>query len=263
MRTLMAVVLLASTLQVAPANAQGCKELHNTFGVQVRCVNKVLKARPFEPMKKPPSRNTKPPKSDSPKQTTNNLSEIWACLYMPFDNSDTCEVIPPKGPGPNAPEPKPVNIHLVSQEAALKMKIPAPKIVLGPDPSVNKWNMTAVGFPNWLWTEEASSLNSVVTEQGITITMTATRASSTVAWGDGTTSTCTSMTPRPEKAGPRDKSPDCGHVYLKAQDPTTISVTANWTITWRAMGQSGTVRVSRDASRTVKVGELNAVLTDN
>ncbi|MGA4670372.1 hypothetical protein ACPCG0_11360 [Propionibacteriaceae bacterium Y1923] len=138
-----------------------------------------------------------------------------------------------------------------------------PTPIIGPDPARNQWNMIPVGFPLWVWTEHPRQLGASTTEQGITITMTATAGPTSVNFGDGTTITCHTMTRRPQILNPAAQhSPDCGHVY---QDKShyTITATTPWTVQWHALGQTGTLTLTTTASTTLRVGELTAVLVPN
>ncbi|MEL4505504.1 MULTISPECIES: hypothetical protein [unclassified Luteococcus] len=139
------------------------------------------------------------------------------------------------------------------------MKLPEPSIKIGPEPEVNEWKMIAVGQPVWLWTADAKDIDASKTEQGIAVKLVATPASTTIDLGDGKTITCKTSTPRPADAKPMDKSPDCGHTWLKAGNHT-VTASTNWEIQWSALGQSGTLPMERSASRTVEVGELASVV---
>ena len=162
--------------------------------------------------------------------------------------------------GPPSPVTTPVDIEAVAREAALELQVPAPRPVIGPDPARNQWNMIPVGFPIWVWTEALTSVNASTSRAGITISMTATAATTTVSFGDRTTITCTSMSRRPPVLDPPDTpSPDCGHVYQNT-GLRTITATASWTVTWAAMGHTGTLALTSSASTTLRVGELTAVL---
>lgn len=161
---------------------------------------------------------------------------------------------------PGQPAAPPVNVPAVSRSAALAMRLPLPDVNLYPDPSINRWNMVAVGNPLWLWTTTSSSQSASTTQQGITIQMEARRGPVLVTWGDGTSMTCTTMSQPPQiPMSSPTASPDCGHTYTSKGD-RTITVSTTWTVTWAALGQSGTVTVPRSSSRQVDVGELNALI---
>ena len=81
----------------------------------------------------------------------------------------------------------------------------------------------------------------------------------------GTTLTCTTATPyplpRPATLG--QPSPDCGHTYTRASLPKgtyTITATAHWQVHWAGLGHTGTLPTTTTATRTLGVGELQAVV---
>lgn len=141
------------------------------------------------------------------------------------------------------------------------MRIPAPEIGVAPDPMANEWKMLAVGFPVWITGNQVTEQNASTTQQGITIQMRASAGPTVVDFGDGTTRTCVTMSPRPPSAPAQAESPDCGHTYQR-KGTYTITATTTWTITWSALGQSGTVTMARSNSTTLRVGELTAVLVE-
>ncbi|MFV0452120.1 MAG: hypothetical protein ACK5LS_07735, partial [Propioniciclava sp.] len=154
----------------------------------------------------------------------------------------------------------------VAREAVLTLAVPDPEIMVGPDPSVNKWNMAVVGFPLWVWTESDDTVSASVTEQGITIELTAVRDKIVFDFGDGTTTTCREMTAYSRtRAGYElgDPSPTCGHMYEYPSLPDgdyTVTATASWTVQWSALGFSGTLTGESVATRDIPVGELQAIL---
>lgn len=144
--------------------------------------------------------------------------------------------------------------------ASSSMQLPASVPSVGPDPANNEWHMLAVGLPVWAWTHDPTTQNQSTTTNGITIDFQGTRTSTTIDWGDGTSTTCTSMTPRPADADPMAESPDCGHVYQR-KGTFTITSSTSWSVTWNALGFGGDLTVPRSASTTLEVGELHAVIT--
>ncbi|MGA4507937.1 hypothetical protein ACQB6R_02755 [Propionibacteriaceae bacterium G1746] len=152
-----------------------------------------------------------------------------------------------------------MNVAAVARQASLAMQLPPPKPVIGPDPARNQWNMIPVGFPIWIWTTHPTTLTHTTTQQGITITMTATAGPTIVSFGDGTAITCTTTTPRPPVLDPPTPSPTCGHTY-QTKGNYQISATTTWSITWQALGETGTVTIPRTAATPLRVGELVAVI---
>lgn len=157
------------------------------------------------------------------------------------------------------PEAASVNIAAVSREAALNLKVPSPDLTIGPDPAKNQWNMIPVNFPLWFQSSTPTTMTSTTTSQGITINLTAVRDHVTVTTGDGTTLTCHALPTRPTATTDLPRSPGCGHTY-RTKNQYTITATSTWTVTWSAVGQTGTVTTTSTSSRTLDVGELQAVL---
>ena len=141
-----------------------------------------------------------------------------------------------------------------------------PKV--GPDPSINRWNIVPVGQPLWLWHEGPDQITTNVTQQGITIQMTAVRTKTVFEMGNGDKVTCTKMSKwRKPLYLPPPKSPNCGYTYPRLPKERgagfNMTVTAHWTVTWAALGQTGTLPLTRSQVRHMPVGELQAVIVPN
>lgn len=174
-----------------------------------------------------------------------------------------CKYVPPDSESGDAPPLDRQVVESYVRELALGLTLPEPDINVGPDPSVNKWDMAVVGFPLWIWTTEESNISNDLTEGGITIELSATRDSTTFDFGDDTTLTCTKMSPLPRGYDAGDPSPTCGHIYEYPSLPDgnyTITATAHWTFHWSALGYSGTLPGTTTTTRELPVGELQAVL---
>jgi hypothetical protein len=170
---------------------------------------------------------------------------------------------------PTMSDRPPTVAHLVLDLSAMartlivRLQLPDPTPQIGPDPSVNEWKMAAVGYPLWLWTNGPRTVTSRVRAYGITFTLRATWVSTTFAMGDGHTVTCTKATRYPSTAKPGAKSPDCGYTYPRSSLPKgnyTVTATTNWRIGWSALGASGSLPGSYSGSRSLPVGELNALV---
>ena len=168
-------------------------------------------------------------------------------------------------PGESAPAPTRTDVEAVMRTVILTLTLPEPTTHLGPDPTANRWNMAVVGYPLWLWADGNPHLTTTTTQYGHTFTLTAQRTHLTFTMGDGTTLTCTTATPyplpRPATLG--QPSPDCGHTYTRASLPKgtyTITATAHWQVHWAGLGHTGTLPTTTTATRTLGVGELQAVV---
>jgi len=151
------------------------------------------------------------------------------------------------------------------RQAMAQLQLPANTPVFGPSPSQNQWAMVPVGYPIWLWSADSTTrLTRSVTHDGLSIALTATRASITFAMGDAHSVTCAtfSQRPSPMKGDPMRPSPNCGYVY-SATGRYTITAATAWIIQWHADGQSGTLRVvdTVPAASPIVIGELRTVIT--
>lgn len=123
------------------------------------------------------------------------VSESCALLNMTGGAPELCRPGRPRpqtGQVEEAPPPPP-DPRVVAREAVARMRLPEATAHVGPDPYANEWRMTAVGYPQWLWTDSPVGQQVSVTEQGITIELDARRTSTTFDLGDGTKKTCHAM----------------------------------------------------------------------
>lgn len=155
-----------------------------------------------------------------------------------------------------------IDIPAVAREVVARLHLPDPTPQFGPDPDANQWHMLAVGYPLWLWTSGPTRLTTTVTRYGVSFTLTATWQDTRFELGDGHSLTCANTTPYPTDAAPGAPSPTCGYTYQKAAPSSGYRVQAhtNWRVDWSAAGHSGTLDTTYTGSRTVQVGELNALI---
>lgn len=149
---------------------------------------------------------------------------------------------------------------VLAREAAATLQLPVQTVRIGPEPSLNRWNMLAVGYPLWLWREGAGTISESVALGGASLSMTATYQSTTYDMGDGTRVTCSASTPWVAGAqAPGSPSPTCGHSY-KRPGTYTITATHTWNLSWSGLGESGSFPLTNVSSTTVQVGELASVV---
>lgn len=155
-----------------------------------------------------------------------------------------------------------IDIPAVAREVVARLHLPDPTPQFGPDPDANQWHMLAVGYPLWLWTSGPTRLTTTVTRYGLSFTLTATWQDTRFELGDGHSLTCAKTTPYPTDAAPGAPSPTCGYTYQKAAPSSGYRVQAhtNWRVDWSAAGHAGTLDTNYTGSRTVQVGELNALI---
>ena len=147
------------------------------------------------------------------------------------------------------------------RQLIVQLQLPTPTPQFGPDPSVNEWNMLAVGFPIWLWTEGPTTVTASESAFGHTFTLRATYRSTTFTMGDGHAKQCTKTTPYRRSVTPGAKSPTCGYTYQQAapKGSYTVTATTHWDVAWSVAGYSGTLPGTHSASRDLPIGELHAI----
>ena len=169
----------------------------------------------------------------------------------------------------STPTAQPVSEEVV-RAAALQLELPAVDPKVGPDPSLNRWNITPVNLPIWLWLDGPDVMTKSVTQQGIEINMVARRTRVVFDMGNGDKVKCTRMSRwrKPLSDAELNRpSPNCGYQYRKLPKQEgagfMMNVTVEWTVTWYALGQTGTIPLTTTGSRHMPVGELQSVIVPN
>ncbi|MFD3687014.1 hypothetical protein ACFWTE_19595 [Nocardiopsis sp. NPDC058631] len=147
------------------------------------------------------------------------------------------------------------------------MTLPTP--TMGSSPAAG----TVVGFPLWLWMDhsEWEPVSATAAVSAGSVTVTATPDGARWAMGDASALDCpgpgTVFDPARHDADA--PSPDCGHTYTRASRghpggrfPVTATVT--WSVEWTTTaGGGGTLDpLTTSASRSVRVDEVHALVTD-
>ena len=168
----------------------------------------------------------------------------------------------------NAPDgfggtPSPATL---AQRALNSMRLDGPEIGMAP----GQGKAGLVGLPVWLWTQVSASTwgptSASASIPGLTVTATA-RAEK-IVWdmGDGHAVTCTSPGTPYSVAKGSGSSPTCGHVYTRssANQPDQaypVTATTTWSVSWAGGGQSGLLTVTRVSRTTVRIGELQVLVS--
>ena len=176
-----------------------------------------------------------------------------------------CQTQPAKAKTP--PPPSQVEVLATVRQVGNALPIPEGTPQVAPDPAANEWNMIPVGFPIWLTTTAPDTAGPTSqTQDGITMTFTAVRLSTTFEMGEAkvknSTVSCTKMTVRWQNMYPLNRpSPTCGYTYVH-QGVYTIKATTTWRLTWTANGQTGTVDTTRtaEAPLPLTIGQLRSVI---
>lgn len=177
-----------------------------------------------------------------------------------IDNIATC--IGNRGGGGGGAAPAPPTTEEINLHLSETVKLPAGTPVLGPDPSINEWNMAVVGYPYWLWTEDPEAFDHGISLAGITVDSHAEVTQVVFDVGDPEVAPirCTITTPWRKGVPAGTPSPNCGFRYLNPGHHE-LTATTTWLITWSSnAGQSGSFEIEVTASQTIRVGELESVI---
>jgi len=165
---------------------------------------------------------------------------------------------PNTGPG-TGPGVDPVT---VARRAIAALTLDEPGILLDPDPATNEWAATAVGFNTWFHAPDPGVRQVTVTQDGLTVEITATPGVLRVDTGDRQHQTCRHTVPYQNPTGVDAPSPYCGHAW-DTPGEYTVTATRTWNITWTAAAHTGTDTTTRPAgTRHVTVIELSSLLTN-
>lgn len=189
--------------------------------------------------------------SDAPYGTGRGLAGERCPTYVQPDNEDAG----------GDDEPPIISPEQAAQQLIAKLKFTAADPQAGPNRDHHDFPFdTAVGYPVWLWTT-GGTVNDSVTESVGPLTVSISIKLDRVVWnlGDGTTLRCNKGTKWRRGTAAGKKSPTCGHVY-RVPGRYTIEATSQWTITWSAGGESGTMPYSITADRPFEVGEIHVLV---
>ncbi|MBX9243812.1 ATP/GTP-binding protein [Actinotalea ferrariae] len=184
------------------------------------------------------------------------------CGGLPFGGSAggwVWRATPPPGSGDVGITPA-----QMAQRAVDQMRLAGPAIRL----TISSDEMGLVGIPVWLWTEVTPTTwgpnSATASVPGLSVTA---RAQATqIVWdmGDGHTRVCTGPgTPYTEGAV---HSPTCEYIYERSSagqpgDAYPVTATTTWQVTWAGGGTSGSLTVTRTSTTTVRIGELQVLVT--
>lgn len=149
--------------------------------------------------------------------------------------------------------------------AVARLQLPLNPPRVGPDPSLNKWKIAAVGYPLWLSTAGPTHLGPVADRVGgLSVSLEADLVRTDFRMGDGGRVSCAGAgTPYHQGIEPGTPSPDCGYRYQQPSLPEgdyTISAVSYWAVTWTINNTSGVVTVPRQASTQLPVGEIQVLI---
>ena len=169
---------------------------------------------------------------------------------------------PPDAAAPAGPAVTPEQAAYI---ASARIRLTAPKPMIGPPPEINEWGMAAVGYPLWLWAE--GNLNPGPVSDSVydlSVSLDARLVSVVFDMGDGGRVTCSDVTTRWTRAvEPGAKSPTCGYAYTRPSLPDgsyTVTAHAVWAIDWFINRTTGSIPFYQSASTEIPVGELQVLV---
>ncbi len=192
--------------------------------------------------------------NDSLSPTQTDLYNLYCVPADPLDPADPTSVA-------GVPRPSPA---LLGGLAVAELTMPTPVPQVGPPPEINEWNMAAVGYPLWLWTDDTTTMSSSASIMGETVALTARRTGVSFHMGDGNSLTCQGTTAWTKAVDPEHESPTCGYRYTKASLPEgnyQVVAVAEWEVTWSVLGETGMIPIQKAASTELPVGQLRSVIT--
>lgn len=149
--------------------------------------------------------------------------------------------------------------------AFAKLRLTAPKPMIGPSPDLNEWKMAAVGYPLWLWADGTVDPAPVTDSvYDISVGLDAHLVKVVFDMGDGHRVSCADVGRHWTSAvAAGSESPSCGYRYQKPSLPEgsyTVTANAVWAIDWNVNGVTGTIPFYQSASTTIPVGELQVLV---
>lgn len=171
----------------------------------------------------------------------------------------------------SSPELPPPDPEVLAWRALARVNLQPIDLGIAPEPlATNANSLGAVGLPVWLWSDttapnKTGPISDSASERGFTVTITARLKNITWNLGDGSAPIQCGIGTRFNPAAMGPQTPvTCGRQagYSK-QGQYTITATSNWEVSWQGIGQSGMIPYTRETSGTVRIGEIQVVVTDN
>ena len=154
----------------------------------------------------------------------------------------------------------------LADQAIARLNLGAPDIGFAP----NAGRTGLVGLPVWMWTQVSARTWGPATASAAVpgLSVRATARATRIVWsmGDGESVTCRGPGTPYSRRAPQASSPTCGYVYRSssAGEPDhafRVLATTTWAISWAGGGKSGRVTQTRSSSLSVRIGELQVLVT--
>lgn len=171
---------------------------------------------------------------------------------------------------PTSPELPPPDPEVLAWRALASVNLQPIDLGVAPEPlAKNASSLGAVGLPVWLWADTTSPrktgpVSASASERGYTVSITARLRNITWNLGDGSAPITCGIGQRFDPAAMGPHTPVvCGRQtgYAK-QGEYTITATSNWEVSWTGIGRSGVIPYDRETSDTVRIGEIQVVVTN-
>ncbi|HEY3547393.1 MAG TPA: hypothetical protein VGK17_15070 [Propionicimonas sp.] len=189
---------------------------------------------------------------------------VYSVVCLPFYPNSTnggwvWRASPPPGYGATA-----VTTAQLAQQAVDKMALTGPVIGL----SIPADKFATVGVPVWLWTTVTPTTwgpnSATAAVPGLSVTATA--QARQIVWDTGDRRTETCRNPGTPYYTGGLTSPTCQHIYDRssADQPDLayrLTATTTWDVTWTGGGTSGSMTVTRVSTGSVRVGEVQVLIT--
>ena len=149
------------------------------------------------------------------------------------------------------------DVQTLLAQAQANLNLSLPNLATSPP----RGGVMLVGLPVWFWIPNFTPATATAAIPGLSATITARPARTTISLGDGQTLRCTGRgTPYNPGVGHRSQQSACTHAYDRYGDMHLVVTTA-WSLTWAASdGQAGALPDATRTSRpTIALQEAQAV----
>jgi hypothetical protein len=189
----------------------------------------------------------------------------YQCSYQLADIPDKK---PKEGKKTDDKQAQRVVVQISPEQAALmavaELKLPAVAPGIGPDPSINRWKMAAVGYPLWLWADGPTHVGPISQRvANLHVSLDAQLTSVTYQMGDGHAVNCNGPGKKWTRSVEAGQPSSCGYRYQKPSLPKgsyTVRAISHWDITWVVGGQTGVITMDQEGTRQLPVGELQVLI---